>query len=101
LVKLPVALSGGSRLNCAPLAGAMLSIIALITIPWKVSTIFGQPLDARGDRVDEIEAVRILQQFLFEDFQLREHAGKRRGLRLDYPIANLGSLVVKLVLFAI
>ena len=30
LVKLPVALSGGSRLNCEPLAGAMLSTIALI-----------------------------------------------------------------------
>jgi hypothetical protein len=38
LVKLPVALSGGSRLNCAPLAGAMLSTIALITVPGKVST---------------------------------------------------------------
>jgi hypothetical protein len=31
-------LSGGSRLNCAPLAGAMLSTIAVITTPGKVST---------------------------------------------------------------
>ena len=38
LVKLPVALSGGSKLNCAPLAGAMLSTVALMTIPGKVST---------------------------------------------------------------
>src|SRR6266851_4336716 len=38
LVKLPVALSGGSRLNCEPLAGAMLSTIAVITTPGKVST---------------------------------------------------------------
>src|SRR5207253_9890312 len=37
LVKLPVALSGGSRLNCEPLAGAMLSTVALIAIPGKVS----------------------------------------------------------------
>jgi hypothetical protein len=35
---MPVALSGGSRLNCAPLAGAMLSTIASIAIPGKVST---------------------------------------------------------------
>ena len=38
LVKLPVALSGGNRLNWAPLAGAMLLTIALIAIPGKVST---------------------------------------------------------------
>ena len=30
LVKLPVALSGGSRANCAPLAGAMRSTCALM-----------------------------------------------------------------------
>jgi hypothetical protein len=38
LVKLPVALSGGSRLNCDPLAGAMASTMAPITTPGKVST---------------------------------------------------------------
>ena len=36
LVKLPVALSGGKRLNCAPLAGAMLSTTAVTRTPGKV-----------------------------------------------------------------
>ena len=39
LVKLPVALSGGSRLNCEPLAGAMLSTWPQTVTPGKVSTV--------------------------------------------------------------
>jgi hypothetical protein len=39
LVKLPVALSGGSRLNCEPLAGAMLSTWPVTTTPGKVSKV--------------------------------------------------------------
>src|SRR5207253_8801875 len=49
LVKLPVALSGGSRLNCAPLPGAMLPTIAVITIPGKVSTRISAPGQSRRE----------------------------------------------------
>jgi hypothetical protein len=38
LVKLPVALSGGSKLNSIPLAGARLSTQACKSMPGKVST---------------------------------------------------------------
>ena len=38
LVKLPVALSGGSRLNCAPVAGAKLSTVPVTRCSGKAST---------------------------------------------------------------
>ena len=39
LVKLPVALSGGSSVNCEPLAGEMLSTRPVTTTPGKVSIV--------------------------------------------------------------
>src|SRR5262249_30176003 len=39
LVKLPVALSGGSNVNCEPLAGATLSTRPQIVTPGKLSTV--------------------------------------------------------------
>ena len=85
LVKLPVAFSGGSRLNTAPEAGAMLSTRALISRSGKASTASSHLL-ARPD----VGELRLLEVGVDMDARQRHQGGQpRAGLHIGADLDRL------------